>query len=393
MNQAATLQEPQSAQKPALSLATHLGVASKINLGSFYTPAKYVRLVAEWLRAHGIPENAVVADVAAGYGAFFELSSMEGLDKCRFVANDIDHVAVLKGSSYFPRVEWHEGNALVDVSRIRYGIGEHEHLVIVGNPPYNDVTSEINHGVKTASRVCEIDSDIATRDLGMSFLNSYDKLKADHVAVLHPLSYLIKRSNYSSCRRFFRNYRMIEHLVFSSQEFAGTSRLSAFPVVVALYERAPFRGLSYEEIRMFKFKTAEEATFSINSFDYVTDYVDKYPGNGRFNPEILFYTLRDINALKRSRTFLPERIPNAVDVNPEKFAYYCYIDCFKRYANVPYYMGNFNIPFDKATFDELSYDFVKDATYNHPEVFGHLAPPSPAAVAGIKEFIRRSINR
>lgn len=393
MQQATTIHKPVSSDRSSLSLATHLGAASQINLGSFYTPQKYVWLVAKWLSDYDIPQNAVIADLAAGYGAFFELSSVAGLDKCRYVANDIDSVAVGKGRTYFPNVAWHEGNALANVSRTRFGIGDEEHLVIVGNPPYNDVTSEINHGVKTASRGCEIDSDIATRDLGMSFLNSYDKLKADHVAVLHPLSYLIKRSNYSSCRRFFRNYRMIEHLVFSSQEFAGTSRLSAFPVVVALYERAPFRGLSYEEIRMFKFKTAEEATFSINSFDYVTDYVDKYPGNGRYNPEILFYTLRDINALKRSRTFLPERIPNAVDVNPEKLAYYCYIDCFKRYANVPYYMGNFNIPFDRATFAYVSCDVVKDAAYHHPEVFGHLAPPKPAEVENIREYIERSLHK
>ena len=376
-----------------LSVATHLGAAGQINLGSFYTPSKYVRLVAKWLIAHSIPANATIADVAAGYGAFFVLSAMDSFGKCKFVANDIDAVAVEKGRSYFPNVEWLECNAIEKVSRARFGIGENEHLVIVGNPPYNDVTSEINHGIKSASKGCVIDSDIATRDLGMSFLNSYDKLRADHVAVLHPLSYLIKRSNFSACRRFFANYKVLEHLVFSSQEFAGTSRLSAFPVVVALYERAPGHGLSYDAVRAFSFKTAEGATFSVNRFDYVTDYVDKYPGNGKFNPEILFYTLRDINALKRSRTFLAERVPNAVDVNPDKFAYYCYIDCFKRYADVPYYMGNFNIPFDKASFDDLSYDFVKDATFNHPEVFGHLAPPSASAVAGIKEFIRRSINR
>lgn len=374
-------------------MATHLGVEGQINLGSFYTPQKYVRLVAKWLCGHTIPENAVIADLAAGYGAFFELSSVERLSKCRFMANDIDSVAVGKGRTYFPNVAWNEGNSLANVSRARFGIGADEHLVIVGNPPYNDVTSEINHGIKSSSKGCEIDSDIATRDLGMSFLNSYDKLRANHVAVLHPLSYLVKRSNFSACRRFFGNYRMLEHLVFSSQEFAGTSRLSAFPVVVALYERMPGQGLSYNEVKALQFRTAEGVTFSIDRFDYVTDYVDKYPGNGKFNPEILFYTLRDINALKRSRTFLVDRVPNAVDVNPDKLAYYCYIDCFKRYANVPYYMGNFNIPFDKNSFAEFSYDFVRDATYNHPEVFGRLAPPSAAAVSGIKEFIRRSINR
>ena len=170
---------------PALNIATHLCSSQQVNLGSFYTPQKYVHLVAKWLLEHGFPNNATIADVAAGYGAFFQLSSIEGFDKCRFVANDIDSVAVMKGESFFPNVEWHEGNALADVSRKHFGIGDGEHLIIVGNPPYNDVTSEINHEIKTAAKGCEIDHDIATRDLGMSSLLEHDKLKADFVAVLH----------------------------------------------------------------------------------------------------------------------------------------------------------------------------------------------------------------
>ena len=374
-------------------MATHLGADTQVNQGSFYTPPRYVRLVAQWLRARNLPATATVADPAAGYGAFFVLSSLPGFERCRFVANDIDPVAVSKGRSYFPNVEWHEGNALSGVSRARYGVGDDEFLVVVGNPPYNDVTSEINREVKAAAAAADLDRDVATRDLGMSFLNSYDKLRADYVAVLHPLSYLIKRSNFNACGRFFLNYRMLEHLVFSSREFVGTSRLSAFPVVVALYERAPWQGLSFDDVRSLRFHTEEGAVFSLDGFDYVTDHVDKYPGKGRFKPEVLFYTMRDINALRRSRTFLAERVSNAVDVNPAKFAYYCYIDCFKRYADVPYYLGNFNVPFDEATFGEVSDVVVEDATFNHPEVFGPRTPPSADAVAKIKDYIARSMRQ
>lgn len=376
-----------------LGVATHLGAASQINLGSFYTPPKYVRLVAEWLVAHGMPPTATIADLAAGYGAFFELSSLPAFQKCRFIANDIDHEALEKGRRWFPTVEWHEGNALENATRGRYGIGDNEHLVVVGNPPYNDVTSEVNHGVKAATKAPRFDKGLATRDLGMSFLLSFDRLRADHVAVLHPLSYLIKKANYQTCRPFFHNYRMLEHVVFPSSEFAGTSRTSAFPVVVALYKRVPLGGISYDDIRRFTFQTVEGNSFSLGKFDYVTDHIDKYPGNGRFEPEILFYTLRDINALKRSQTFLPRRIPNAVDVNPAKLPYYCYVDCFKRYAQIPYYLGNFNIPFIADEFDGMANLFVKDASFHHSDLFGQKEPPTQGEVDSIRNYIDRSLQR
>ncbi len=359
-------------------------------LGSFYTPARYVRLAGDWLAEFGLDHGCAVLDPSCGYGAFFDLAAR--FPQNRYLGNDIDGDAVAAVVAQFPSVQTFQKNALAGVGRQMYGVGETERLVVVGNPPYNDVTSQINGEVKKRSRV-EMDADVRSRDLGLSSLLTYSKLRADYVAVLHPLSYLIKRSNFKACARFFLNYRMLEHLVFSSHEFVGTSRLSAFPVVVALYERAPWHGLSFDDVRSLRFHTEEGAVFSLDGFDYVTDHVDKYPGKGRFKPEVLFYTMRDINALMRSRTFLAERVSNAVDVNPEKLAYYCYIDCFKRYADVPYYLGNFNVPFDEATFGEVSDEVVEDATFNHPEVFGPRTPPSAAAVAKIKGYIARSMRQ
>ena len=102
--------------------------------------------------------------------------------------------------------------------------------------------------------------------------------------------------------------------------------------------------------------------------------------------------MRDINALRRSRTFIPERIANAIDVDPEKLAYYCYIDCFKRYAEVPYYLGNFNVPFVRAEFASVSNEVMMVSMHNHPEIFGSRERPSAKVVEKVKSYIAKSIS-
>ena len=374
----------------AANVSRHLGVVGRVNLGSFYTPAKYVRLVSEWLLSHGIGKGWTIADLSCGYGAFFELADVDGLHECRYIGNDIDHEAVERARKLFPNVQWFEHNALADVARSKFDIRVEEKLVVVGNPPYNDVTSQINKKIKT--NILPIDPDMKTRDLGMSSLLAYNKLAAEYVIVLHPLSYLIKKSNFTATKDFFSNYKLLEHIVFSSQEFAGTSKTAGFPVIVAMYKREVGMGLSYEDIKNTWFHTVDGISFSLSGFDYVTDEIDKYPGKKRYSPEILFYTMRDINALRRSRTFIQERIANAIDVNPEKLAYYCYIDCFKRYADVPYYLGNFNVPFVRSEFASVSNEVMMVSMYNHPEVFGSCEMPSVDVVEKVKSYIAKSIS-
>ena len=374
----------------AANVSRHLGVVGRVNLGSFYTPSKYVRIVSEWLLSHGIGKGWTIADLSCGYGAFFELADVGGLHECRYIGNDIDHEAVNQARKLFPNVRWFEHNALADVRRAKFGIHGKERLVVVGNPPYNDVTSQINQKIK--SNALPIDPDLKTRDLGMSSLLADNKLAAEYVIVLHPLSYLIKKSNFIATWDFFSNYKLLEHVVFSSQEFAGTSKTAGFPVIVAMYKREVGRGLSYEDVNKTWFHTVDGATFSLSGFDYVTDEIDKYPGKKRYSPEILFYTMRDINALRRSRTFIRERIANAIDVNPDKLAYYCYIDCFKRYAEVPYYLGNFNIPFVRSEFASVSKEVMKVSMHNHPEVFGRCEAPSADVVDKVKSYIAKSIS-
>jgi len=372
------------------NVSRHLGIVGRVNLGSFYTPAKYVKLVSDWLLKYGIGREWTIADLSCGYGAFFELASVDGLSECRYIGNDIDKVAIGKAKVLFPNVEFSVKSVLVDVSRKNFLMDESERLVIVGNPPYNDTTSQSGQKIKIKNVM--MDADVRTRDLGMSSLLAYNKLKADYVAVLHPLSYLVKKANFKAAKRFFGNYQLLEHVVFPSHEFAGTSKTSTFPVIVALYRRAEGNGLKYETVESMWFNTVEGAEFSLSGYDYVTDNISKYPGDKRYDPELLFYTIRDINALRRSRTFLAGRIPNAVDVDPKMLAYYCYIDSFKHYAVIPYYLGNFNVPYIRDRFSEISNDVVSISRYLHQDIFGKALKPSDDTLNRVKSYIDRSIK-
>ncbi|MGN0845978.1 MAG: SAM-dependent methyltransferase [Kiritimatiellia bacterium] len=373
-----------------VNVSRHLGIVGRVNLGSFYTPAKYVRRVGEWLLKHHIGKGWTIADLSCGYGAFFELSEVDGLSECRYVGNDIDSEAVDKAREFFPNVEWSVKNALKDVSRANFGFSETERIVLVGNPPYNDITSQINQKLK--KRDVLFDPDVKTRDLGMSSLLAYNKLKAEYVVVLHPLSYLVKKANFSATRSFFSNYQLVEHVVFPSSEFAGTSKVSSFPVIVGMYRREEGNGLSYDDVCGMWFRTIEGDEFSLSGFDYVTDEIDKYPSGRRYEREILFYTMRDINALRRSRTFIPRRTSNAVDIDPHKLSYYCYVDCFKRYADIPYYLGNFNVPFIRDEFSSIEGEVLALSKFMNPEIFGQNPKPDPACEARVKAYIARCIK-
>ena len=119
---------------------------------------------------------------------------------------------------------------------------------MIGNPPYNDITSEFRSGEK-GENIC--DEDLRDRDLGVSFLRSYNKLKADMVCILHPLSYLIKEANFKRLREFRENYKLTKAEIFSSALFSGTG-FGKFPIIVALYERN-ISGMDFNYIRGFGF--------------------------------------------------------------------------------------------------------------------------------------------
>jgi hypothetical protein len=343
----------------------HLSHKKQVDLGSFYTPKPIVDLAYAILKRNvrGL-ENWTVFDSSCGYGSF-----LVGDDGKRKIGADVDENALNEAKSKTKDVQFYKANSLQNIARQNYGIATDEKLIIIGNPPYNDATSMIRQKTKDKSVQNQIDQDVKTRDLGMSFLLSYDKLHADYICVLHPLSYLIKKANFASLKSFTENYKLIDGTVISSHEFSDTSRGTAFPIIIALYKRG--EKMDYDFIKKYRFKTKEGTAFSLDDFDTIANYIPKYPNKNSISsankPVAKFYTIRDINALKRNRTFIDNDMANTVYVAMDKLPYYCYVDIFKKYADrLPYYFGNCDVIIDNSEFEKIKDCFVSESARLNP---------------------------
>ncbi len=337
----------------------HLDYANRVNLGSYYTGGEYVSIVWDLVRPL-IKGRCVVLDSSCGYGSF--LFQTEG---ARIIGNDIDSTAAEQAKKDKPFAEILNFNALVNLSRSAYGISHDENLIVVGNPPYNDTTSIIRNGTKR--QLFDIDPSIASRDLGISFMLSYGKLEADYVCILHPLSYLIKKTNFQALKSFADSYRLADSVIISSGVFAQTSKSMQFPILIALYKRE-FFGMDYQYIEDYSFRTIEGKSFSLGQLDYIRNYLNKYPTKFHSPKEgdLFFYTMRDLNALKRNQTFMESYESNSIVVDKSKLDFYVYADVVKDFAHVfPYYFGNFDVLINKELFLEYRNQFISYALNKH----------------------------
>jgi hypothetical protein len=245
-------------------------------------------------------------------------------------------------------------------------------VIVVGNPPYNDKTSLIRHNIKDVD--FDIDDDLTCRDLGISFLRSYNKLEADVICVLHPLSYLIKPTNFRLLKEFTTNYRLIDGLLISSGEFPESAKHTPFPIVLALYQRDT-QGMAYNFIRSFRFRPDSKNGFCLDDFDYIAGYVDKYPkkkNRSTYHDSLFFWTMRDINALKRNRTFVENYSANTIVIDKRKLDYYAYVDVFKRNLHrLPFYFGNCDVLIDDNLFKQYKSAFISDTVRHHPFLKKH----------------------
>ena len=345
----------------------HLNHIDAINLGSYYTPEVIVDLSYSILQKNikDIKDFSII-DSSCGYGSFLARNNIAR----RLIGADIDQKAISEAKKIIGEVDFICQNSLLNVSRPSLTIKNDEKIITIGNPPYNDTTSIIRNSIKDTSIQDKIDADIKTRDLGMSFLLSYDKLKADYVCVLHPLSYLIKKANFALLSKFAKNYKLIDGIIISSHEFSDTSRGMAFPILVALYKRDA-EGMIYDYIQNYQFKVKDDGVFCLKDFDTIVHYVQKYPNKKFLNkndrPVAKFWTLRDINALKRNRTFIDEDTYNTVYVLMEKLPYYCYIDIFKQYMDrMPYFIGNCDVIIDNEKFGKIKECFIAQSVHTNP---------------------------
>ncbi len=349
----------------------HLSREEMINFGAYYTAPEYVRTVRRMLIKNGVPDNAVILDNACGYGGFL------GLRDRAIIGCDIDEKAAARARARHPHASVFCADSLRNVSREQFNIAADAPLVVVGNPPFNDKTSQIRRGVKTTET--RTDTDIATRDTGISFMRAFDKLRADIVCVLHPLSYLIKRSNFSLLGGFAKNYALRDAKILSSARFYGNSQNISFPVAAALYARDD-AGMRYDDIRRFRF-AAGRADFALDDFQYLGDFARKYPRRREKSDldGIAFYPMRDINALRRNRTFMFDKTGDGVCIARAQLRYYVYADVFKQYArHLPYYFGNHDVMINASLFRRREKHFITDALRRHPRLREYVAVPVPS---------------
>jgi len=367
----------------------HLSARDMVNRGSYYTPDFCVSIVADMLRNH-VDSNSVILDSACGYGSFFQIPFFD-----RIIGLDLDEIAIKKTQSIFPSAQILQRNALSNVSRHSIGIANDQHLVIVGNPPYNDRTSQIRKSIKTDK--VEIDDDLRSRDLGLSFLLSYAKIKADIICVLHPLSYLIKKANFNALQGFTSSYRLIRGFIVSSGRFEQSSKITQFPIVIALYIRCN-RGMKYDDIMNFSFLTDCGNRLRLSGYDFISKYIQKYPRKGSFprNESAYFWPLRDINALKRNRTFLKFYRPGCIIIQPAMLKFYIYVDVFKNNLHrLPYFYGNCDVFIDRALFQEHESSFIRDSLNRHPYLAKSLGEDIPTTydVSSIDSYFNQLMER
>lgn len=322
-----------------MKIQTHLKANEAVDLGSFYTPKNIVEEAYKLFEKNNIQlTEFVLLDSSCGYGDFF-------IKNLNYIGADIDSIALSKTPKGLKTILT---NSLEDVSRKKFGIKDDDSLIVIGNPPYNDRTSLVKSHIKTNN--VTIDKELKHRDLGISFLRSYEVLNPEFVCVLHPLSYLIKESNFKALKKFKANYKLKDSVIVSSEIFS-TKANSFFPIIIALYKKDQ-DGMNYDFIKAYKFKTIDGYSFKLNDFDFIGNYVSKYPNHKDPRKEVAyFYTLRDINALKRSQTFQKKQTNNSIKVFQDNLKYYYYIHHFKNYArSLPYYFGNLEVFIDNPTF-------------------------------------------
>jgi len=317
-------------KNPESELQSHLTQKEIIIRGAFYTPDKIVKLVVSLINGYFVEfkdKNIIVLDSSAGYGVFLRELTNKNID---IRAAECDSHLKPYLSKILGKDKIFITNSLIDVSREKFNIPADSFLLIIGNPPYNDITSEYKKGEKGK---IVADKDLIDRDIGISFLKSYDKLKANVICILHPLSFLIKEANFNRLKTFRSNYKLINGIIFSSSIFNYTSRSTPFPVIAALYERSS-EGMQYEDIKVFPFKIIDEnKEFILRDFKTTDAYIHKYPPRKNENKlsdiGLYYHTFRDINSLLRNASFVSKFHYNAILVTLDNFYKYAYLFTFK----------------------------------------------------------------
>ena len=119
----------------------HLTKNEMINQGSYYTSKKITDIVFRLVKTHVKNyKDYILLDTSCGYGSF-----LTDDDFNRKIGADIDENSLKRCPSNCSLVHC---NSLSNISRDLYNIAEDDKILIVGNPPYNDTTSQSHQTVK-----------------------------------------------------------------------------------------------------------------------------------------------------------------------------------------------------------------------------------------------------
>ena len=347
----------------------HLLNYEQVKLGSFYTPRKIVDTVHKLIEIYKAYPQAVIFDNAAGAGAFIKTK-----DKIVYKAAECDPIAAKILKEKLSQKNLFIENSISNVSRQKYNISHSDFLIQIGNPPYNDTTSAYRNG-KKGRNIC--DEDLFDRDLGISFLKSYNKLQSNVVCVLHPLSYLIKLANFKRLKPFSYNYKLKKGVLFSSSLFQNVSSMG-FPIVIALYEN-DLNGMNYNEIQTFRFSIFESSKlFKLNNYMNTDSFIRKYPPRKKdiqiSDIGIYYHTFRDINSVIRNRGFHINKGAYSIVVNLKDFYKYAYVFSFKklfRPENLWLY-GNLSPLGHKQLIEDNKKLFIMYALFSNKKIFSEI---------------------
>ena len=350
-----------------LSKNTHLTKDEIVKNGSIFTPPYIADLVYNYISCF-IDEKTIIGDFGSGYGAFIDTFQNMG-KKC--FGTEIDDKSYLFLCQHFNNITFYHENSLINANRKKYALKKNDKLIIVGNPPYNDTTSQYKKGAK-GTILC--DDDIKSRDMGISFLKLFNKLEANYVCVLHPLSFLLKKQNFNSLGEFKKNYRLLKATIFSSKEFESIKKGNAnFPVIAACYERNE-AGMDYNYIENFKFDIYQNTKiFCLNDIVTIDGLIPKYPSKKDSTP-LQFYTQRDMNSLMRNAAFIEGPKNNGINVTIDNLYQYAWLYFLKENFKVSqnaFLYGNLSpLCFNKINEPEYKNCLVSYA-YNNSNLVSH----------------------
>ena len=153
-------------------------------------------------------------------------------------------------------------------------------------------------------------------------------------------------------------------------------------------------------IQRYSFKTICNKSFSLRNFDFMSNYIKKYPEKNKSvqQGQLLFWTMRDINALKRNQTFVHQYGNNTIIIDKIKLEYYIYVDVFKAFSSlIPYYFGNLDVFIDNNLFQKYKKSFIRDSLIRHSFLEDYIDCPKEIAIQearnDIIKYFKKLIER